>query len=120
MRRYFSFAIFCFIFVNTTNAVPPNFIKQQRSLPIVFRVNPYNVENPEPLSYSSAEESEIKPKDEPNFGRLCDPADGPHNSCGNYFDSITGIDHTLFCSKEGICAGWGSMCISSEACGEGE
>lgn len=58
--------------------------------------------------------------DSPNFGRSCDFKAGTFLSCGDYFDAASEIDHGLFCSPRGICAGKGAACGATEACAEGE
>ena len=58
--------------------------------------------------------------DSPNFGRACDFGAGAFRSCGDYFDAESEIDHGLFCSPAGICAGKGAACGATEACLEGE
>lgn len=64
--------------------------------------------------------SEYHFTDSPNFGRACDFGAGAFRSCGDYFDAESEIDHGLFCSPAGICAGKGAACGATEACLEGE
>lgn len=64
--------------------------------------------------------SELHFADSPNFGRPCDFKAGAFLSCGDYFDAASEIDHGLFCSPRGICAGKGAACGATEACLEGE
>lgn len=55
--------------------------------------------------------------DSPNFGLKCDyAADGPFRSCGDYLDRESQVDHGLFCSPSGICAGKNAVCGATEAC----
>ncbi|KWU45811.1 hypothetical protein RHOSPDRAFT_32742 [Rhodotorula sp. JG-1b] len=63
--------------------------------------------------------SEYHFTDSPNFGRACDFGAGAFRSCGDYFDAESEIDHGLFCSPAGICAGKGAACGATEACLEG-
>jgi hypothetical protein len=64
--------------------------------------------------------SEYHFTDSPNFGRPCDFGAGAFRSCGDYFDAESEVDHGLFCSPAGICAGKGAACGATEACLEGE
>ncbi|GAA5978997.1 hypothetical protein JCM10908_002765 [Rhodotorula pacifica] len=57
--------------------------------------------------------------DSPNFGRVCDFSAGAFLSCGDYFDAESKIDHGLFCSPAGVCAGKGAVCGATEACAQG-
>ncbi|POY73560.1 hypothetical protein BMF94_3498 [Rhodotorula taiwanensis] len=55
--------------------------------------------------------------DSPNFGLKCDyAASGPYGSCGDYLDRESQVDHGLFCSPSGICAGKNAVCGQTEAC----
>lgn len=59
--------------------------------------------------------------DEPNFGSTCVySASNPYNTCGDYFAEETGVDHGLFCSPAGVCAGKGAACGSTESCLDGQ
>ncbi|GAA5912065.1 hypothetical protein JCM6882_002023 [Rhodosporidiobolus microsporus] len=57
-------------------------------------------------------------EDEPNFGEAC-AFEATFSTCGNFFEPSTGVDHGLFCSPSGVCAGKGAACGATEACSEG-
>ncbi|BGP13203.1 hypothetical protein JCM10213_000218 [Rhodosporidiobolus nylandii] len=73
---------------------------------------------PSSLSSSSADEDEDEQEDAPNFGQAC-TYERTFQTCGDYFDEASGLDHGLFCSPSGVCGGKGAVCGASEACDEG-
>lgn len=86
---------------------------QLNSIPIVFRVNP-----PNPSLATTASPSELGQLDAPNFGQSCEFQDA-YKTCGDFFHLATGVDHALFCSPAGVCAGTGAACGGNESCGAG-
>ena len=94
---------------------------KQAVLPVIIhRVDPA----PPSVSAQSVlagEEDQDSQLDEPNFGCSCQYSpSNPYNTCGDYFAEETGVDHGLFCSPSGICAGLGAACGSTESCLDGE
>ncbi|KAI5478532.1 hypothetical protein MNV49_005068 [Pseudohyphozyma bogoriensis] len=83
------------------------------TLPLVFHVDPSRPDEPAPLSAAIGDAF-----DTPDFGARCEFVK-PYVTCGDYFEPRTGLDHALFCSPDGVCAGKGAACGSSEACAEG-
>ncbi|GAA5826223.1 hypothetical protein JCM11251_007214 [Rhodosporidiobolus azoricus] len=63
-------------------------------------------------------EEDDEQEDEPRFGEAC-TFEATFSTCGNYFEAMSGVDHGLFCSPSGVCAGKGAACGASEACSEG-
>ena len=55
--------------------------------------------------------------DNQNFGKVCRLAETESSTCGDYFDGR--VDHALFCSPIGICAGRGAICGTDAACNTG-
>lgn len=55
--------------------------------------------------------------DNRNFGKACRLAETESSTCGDYFDGR--VDHALFCSPVGICAGRGAICGTDAACNTG-
>jgi hypothetical protein len=117
-----------------TSARPRRFnVAQQQAIPnpndswsdpvlpvIVHVVDPsspsQSIQPPQPsIHLTFADDDQL---DEPNFGASCQFVN-TFMTCGDYFDKTTAVDHGLFCSPVGVCAGKGAACGSSEACGEG-
>ncbi|KAL8280954.1 hypothetical protein RQP46_006633 [Phenoliferia psychrophenolica] len=82
---------------------------------IVFQVEPDSAfARPDPIF------AEILSVDNPNFGSACQfVASATYLTCGDYLHLATGVDHALFCSPRGVCAGELAACGSDEACDEG-
>jgi len=58
--------------------------------------------------------------DAPNFGAPCAfDRERAFLTCGDWLDRSSGVDHGLFCSPAGVCAGEGAVCGTSEGCGQG-
>lgn len=83
------------------------------TLPLVFHVDPAHPDLPAPEHY------QIGQLDSPSFGAKCTFKDA-YATCGDYFDLKQGVDHALFCSPRGICAGEGAACGASDACDMGK
>lgn len=85
-------------------------------------IQPIIIHHVDPASPSQPAQSVLmsdEQLDEPNFGGRCDFT-STFATCGDYFSEETGVDHGLFCSPSGICAGKGAACGSTEACQDGE
>ena len=65
------------------------------------------------LQVSQSNQTDSLQADSQNFGKACSNA----GICGDFFDGK--VDHALFCSPAGVCAGRGSICGTDAACSEG-
>ena len=85
-------------------------------LPLVFQVDPGTAfSRPAPI-YAT-----INEVDDARFGEACNygGASSAYLPCGDFLQLSTGIDHALFCSPLGVCAGEMAACGSDDACDEG-
>lgn len=73
----------------------------------------------EPSMLAEADEAEDDQEDKANFGAPCTFEPHSFRTCGDFYDEVSGVDHGLFCSPSGICAGKGAACGASEACDDG-